>query len=92
VPAGLPHSRTEDGYLWINGREVRDWLARQRRPGQCPKLQDPEAYCVRCRRAVPFEMLERVKRQSGVDEIRGLCSLCGARIWKRTKAVSDGQS
>jgi hypothetical protein len=45
VPAGLPHS-SADGHLWINGREARDWLARQRRTGQGPKLQDHEAYCV----------------------------------------------
>ena len=50
--AGAPHFYDQKGHIWIDGREFADWVAGLRKPKRERKLNDHEAYCMRCNRVV----------------------------------------
>src|SRR5215510_9181726 len=50
--AGAPHVRDHRDNVWINGREFADWVEGFRKKRKHKKLQQGEAYCVRCNQVV----------------------------------------
>lgn len=79
VAAGCPHTRDDDGHIWINGQEFQRWA--QARQGKRQPLKDGEAYCLRDNR--PVQMMEPitvrpVKRH--LELVSGTCPICGGIV------------
>lgn len=88
IPAGCPHERNERGYLWINGKEFREWIAKTYQKKIIGKNQ---AYCRTCDKAVDI-----VKPQKKVikDTTYYLCDCpnCGrviSRIIENRRGQND---
>jgi len=77
LDAGAPHSRNEKGHLAINGRQFADWLHRE--PPHT-KLQPNEAYCFKCRSAVPFTAVTTTATNGNSELAKGVCPQCGTTI------------
>ena len=78
VRAGAPHSRDEQGRIWLVGTEVAAWLeSMAERPHVT--LGPGEAYCLQCQAAVKMQCPERECRDR-VVLVRGWCAQCGARV------------
>lgn len=82
VPGGAPVVR-KDGIIFIPGREFITWfneLAKQNRETGRFRLEDGEAWCLRCNKAVA--MLDpRTRRVSrSVMMTAGRCPDCGCRV------------
>ena len=76
---GLPHQRDHRGHLWMDGRQVTEWVqvTRQRPAGS--KMAEDQAYCFRCCRAV--ELRDPMARQRGKQILlSGVCPQCGGTI------------
>ncbi len=44
----VPHQRDNRNRIWINGEEFARWVNNQRKHKTMNKLQEDEAYCLRC--------------------------------------------
>lgn len=76
---GLSHQRDEHGRIWLDGRQVAAWVKTLGRSQARPRLNDDEAYCVRCRQPVKWLNLTRDQRVRQVWW-RGVCPKCGGII------------
>lgn len=45
-----------------------------------------EAYCVKCRKKVEIENPERVTLKNGKPAVKGVCPICGTKVFKIGKA------
>ena len=52
---GAPHERDSRKCIWINGVEFAHWVQAQLKKKNKCKLNDDEAYCLRCNKAVRLE-------------------------------------
>ncbi len=82
LPAGLPHSRDDNGRIWIHGLTFAAWAretiaraAPQRQP-----LPPGHAWCLRCNQAVEIRSPRQVGTNRYVDMLQGTCPRCGARV------------
>jgi Domain of unknown function (DUF5679) len=76
---GLPHKRDNSGHIWIAGHEFATWVAECRAEMLGTPLQADQAYCLRCRKAVPLSGSTR--RVNGKQVLySGTCPDCGAKI------------
>ncbi len=79
VEKGLPHQRDQRGHLWIDGRQIIEWVNAVRQQPQKPKLGHDEPYCFRCRRSV--ELRDPVAQQHGKQVLlSSSCPHCGGTI------------
>jgi len=81
LAAGAPHHRDESGQTWINAAAFSHWVYSQRKvKASGRKLRDNEAYCMRCKQAVP--LIDPVVRPGKGKQIliRGECPRCGIII------------
>ncbi len=79
IDKGLPYQRDHRGHLWIDGRQVTEWVkvTRQRPTGS--KMAEDQAYCFRCCRAV--ELRDPVAQYHGKQTLlSGVCPQCGGTI------------
>jgi hypothetical protein len=84
VKASLPYQRDNRGHLWINGQDLAEWVAVQRRSRRHDSLKADEAFCVRCRK--PVELID--PQQETFDRLvmlRSDCPLCGCQIYRGVK-------
>lgn len=91
IHAGCPHRRTPSGRIRIVGDEFRDWyreiVRRRRRP-----LGPGEAFCLRCRRAVPLpaeDELEVHDLGNGATRVTAQCPICETTVNRFRKAVDS---
>ena len=85
VGVGVPHERDGRGHIWINGRQLADWVETQRQSRRGPELGPDEGYCMRCRRAVSIS--QPLRRANGRARVlSGACPLCGAAV---NRGVAD---
>ncbi len=78
---GLPHQRDERGHIWINGKQLAEWVktACQKRSHQ--PLKEDEAYCLHCRR--PVTLLNPTATYRGKQALtRGICAACGHTLYR----------
>jgi hypothetical protein len=81
LQAGAPHTRDALGNLWIDGRQFAGWVAVNRKPHPVrAKLQDDQAYCLRCKQAVTLVDPHREQVKGKLVLIKGRCPRCGAGI------------
>jgi hypothetical protein len=79
LPAGLPHTRDEQGDIWINGTAFKGWAkqtvtkrARKRNP-----LPDGYAWCFKCQAAV--QQIEPIVKPHNryLEILQAKCPKCG---------------
>lgn len=76
---GAPHRKTDRGHIFVNGAAFGKWVReRQARPQQ--RLKPGEAYCLKCRSAVPLTVLETTPTNGNTEIAKGVCPQCGNRI------------
>jgi hypothetical protein len=80
--AGAPHVRDHRDKLWINGKEFADWVEDHRKKRKHQKLQQGEAYCVRCNEVVAMTEVSTHAKQGKLVMISGKCPNCGRQIWR----------
>ncbi len=81
LKAGAPHIRDEQGNLWIDGREFAGWVAAHRKLHAArTKLEDDQAYCLRCKQAVTLIDPRQERIKGKLILIKGRCPNCGASI------------
>jgi hypothetical protein len=76
---GLPHERDAQGHIWINGEAFSKWVETIRTRKRGHTLSEDQAYCLKCRRAVP--LVAPIRCESG-RQVRwtAACPICGAAI------------
>jgi hypothetical protein len=80
LPQGCPHRRDERDHIWIIGSEFRQWYQGTQAKTRHP-MQDDEAWCLRCGRAVVMDgPLTVVPRHGRAELVKGFCYLCGGRV------------
>jgi len=81
LQAGAPHTQDTKGNLWIDGRQFAGWVATNRKAHAVrEKLQDDQAYCLRCKQAVTLVKPRREQVKGMLVLIKGRCPRCGAGI------------
>jgi hypothetical protein len=80
LDAGAPHERDQKRHIWVHGRKFAAWVAEMREPVKRGKLQDDEAYCMRCNQAVRMSNASTKAMQGKLILIRGTCPNCGCTI------------
>lgn len=79
VQQGMPHTRDATQHIWINGVEFAGWVSQVRSQRKRVRLGADEAYCMRCKRAVPL----RNPRQVMIGQrpcLTSACPTCGKTI------------
>ncbi|MGV7975328.1 MAG: hypothetical protein AB2L16_00335 [Anaerolineaceae bacterium] len=76
----VPHQRDNRNRIWINGEEFAKWVNNQRKPKVTNKLNEDEAYCLRCNQVskLLFPQIQPIK--GNLVLIKGTCANCGAVI------------
>lgn len=76
---GLPYQQDARGHLWFEGLALAGWIEQVRAAWPQVTLQPGEAYCLRCRKAVP--MVNPTERQEGRHVLStSRCPICGCII------------
>ena len=76
----VPHQRDNRNRIWINGEEFARWVNNQRKPKVTNKLNEDEAYCLRCNQ-VSKSLAPQIQPIKGnLVLIKGTCANCGAVI------------
>jgi hypothetical protein len=79
VEKGLPHQRDHRGHVWIDGRQVAEWVTVKRQRPTGSRMAEDQAYCFRCCRAV--ELRDPVAQYHGKQALlSGVCPQCGGII------------
>jgi hypothetical protein len=79
IEGGLPHHHDGRNYLMIDGRDVASWVENQRRVKAGPRMEEGQAYCLRCKKRVT--MLNPAKaRDRNRILLKGNCSFCGGTV------------
>ena len=77
---GAPHSRDNRNHIWINGHDFATWISLRSKPKRKKKLNDNEAFCLRCKKPVSLIDPEIIPKIGKLIHIRGECPDCGAII------------
>jgi hypothetical protein len=88
LPCGCPFTRDKNSAIWINGLEFADWARSVHQGRKVGEIGDNEAYCMRCRKAVPLESARRRYGNRYIEIYQGKCANCGAKI---NRAYAAGQ-
>jgi len=76
----VPHQRDNRNRIWINGEEFARWVNNQRKPKVTNKLNEDEAYCLRCNQVSKFLSPQIQPIKGNLVLIKGTCANCGAVI------------
>ena len=76
----LPHQRDNRNRIWINGEEFARWVNNQRKPKVTNKLNEDEAYCLRCNQISKLLSPQIQPIKGNLVLIKGTCANCGAVI------------
>jgi len=77
---GVPHQRDNRNRIWINGEEFARWVNNQRKPKVTNKLNEDEAYCLRCNQVSKLLSPQIQPIKGNLVLIKGTCANCGAVI------------
>ncbi len=76
----VPHQRDNRNRIWINGEEFARWVNNQRKPKVTNKLNEDEAYCLRCNQVSKLLSPQIQPIKGNLVLIKGICANCGAVI------------
>ena len=76
----VPHQRDNRNRIWINGEEFARWVNNQRKPKATNKLNEDEAYCLRCNQVSKLLSPQIQPIKGNLVLIKGTCANCGAVI------------
>ena len=76
----VPHQRDNRNRIWINGEEFARWVNNQRKPKVTNKLNEDEAYCLRCNQVSKLLSPQIQSIKGNLVLIKGTCANCGAVI------------
>ena len=76
----VPHQRDNRNRIWINGQEFARWVNNQRKPKVTNKLNEDEAYCLRCNQISKLLSPQIQPIKGNLVLIKGTCANCGAVI------------
>ena len=76
----VPHQRDNRNRIWINGEEFARWVNNQRKPNVTSKLNEDEAYCLRCNQVSKLLSPQIQPIKGNLVLIKGTCANCGAVI------------
>jgi len=76
----VPHQRDNRNRIWINGEEFARWVNNQRKPKVTNKLNEDEAYCLRCNQVSKLLSPQIQPIKGNLVLIKGTCAICGAVI------------
>ena len=76
----VPHQRDNRNRIWINGEEFARWVNNQRNPKETKKLNEDEAYCLRCNQVSKLLSPQIQPIKGNLVLIKGTCANCGAVI------------
>ena len=76
----VPHQRDNRNRIWINGEEFARWVNNQRKPKATNKLNEDEAYCLRCNQVSKLLSPQIQPIKGNLVLIKGNCANCGAVI------------
>ena len=81
IPSGCPHKRDEKRYIWINGKEFREWYEET-----YPRvsLNQDETFCLTCKKPVKIINPEREKK-GRLHYLTSYCPNCGRKLARITK-------
>lgn len=74
-----PHRVDSRERVWIIGDEFSRWYA-TRKAQRKIKLKPDEAYCLRCRAAVPLHVEQVISGKHGTRREVGTCPICNATV------------
>ena len=77
---GVPHQRDNRNRIWLNGEEFARWVNNQRKPKVTNKLNEDEAYCLRCNQVSKLLSPQIQPIKGNLVLIKGTCANCGAVI------------
>jgi len=77
---GVPHQRDNRNRIWLNGEEFARWVNNQRKPKVTNKLNEDEAYCLRCNQISKLLSPQIQPIKGNLVLIKGTCANCGAVI------------
>ena len=86
---GAPHIRDADGHVWVNGREFAAWIEGMRKPERKRRMNDNQAYCMHCRKAVDLIKPETRHVRGKLTNTRGTCPQCGRTVNRGGRLVSN---
>ena len=76
----VPHQRDNRNRIWINGEDFARWVNNQRKPKVTNKLNEDEAYCLRCNQVSKLLSPQVQPIKGNLVLIKGTCANCGAVI------------
>ena len=76
----VPHQRDNRNRIWINGEAFARWVNNQRKPKVTNKLNEDEAYCLRCNQVSKLLSPQIQPIKGNLVLIKGTCANCGAVI------------
>ena len=77
---GAPHERDSNGQIWIIGENFAKWVDQKRVKKRERKLDDNEAYCLRCKEIVEFRSTQTRHIKGKLIHIKGECPVCSCVI------------
>lgn len=80
LAAGAPHFYDQTGHIWIEGRDFADWILSVRKPKRTCRLEDDEAYCLRCNEVVELINPTTTAVKGNLIVLKGKCPKCQCTI------------
>lgn len=80
LPGGCPFERDKDNNIWIHGLSFRGWVESINAQRHLGSLQEGEAWCLTCRRAVALLRPKERFRGRYVAIYQGKCPECGRKV------------
>jgi hypothetical protein len=79
IPAGCPHRRDENGYIWIVGTEFGAWARATIRDRKL-KMAEGQAFCLRCKRVVDMRGPITETEAKSAILLHGHCPQCFGEV------------
>ena len=92
LPAGLPHTRDEDGSIWIHGPDFAAWAREtvSKRRGKRTGLLDGYAWCLKCGHPVEMKSPKVISVNRYLELLQAKCPQCHRTI-NRARARQGGE-
>ena len=89
LPGGAPFERDKAGNFWLHGTSFSAWVRSVTTKKEMSRLADGQAWCLRCRKAVPLVRPRMRFEGRYVKIFQGKCETCGAKINRAYAASTD---
>jgi hypothetical protein len=92
IPNGMPYRIDKNGNYWIVGTDFKEWaMAILTQTIYKPKtpMQENQAFCVTCKRAVFFDPTKKESMGKGRSLVHGRCPDCGGKTTRFSKDQPD---